>query len=317
MVDSFLMNSLLLAVAPGTRLVMVGDVCQLPSVGAGNVLKDIIASSRFPVTMLDKIFRQDEDSDIVYNAHKINNGEHMLITNRSKDFFFIPKRNAAETVAEVSLLISDNLPRYLNISPLDIQVLTPMRKYEVGVERMNERLQRLLNPPSPEKAERKSGDVIFREGDKVMQIKNNYRKEWVVYGGRNGNFRIDEGIGVFNGDMGIVKSISDFDQELTVHFDDGRDAEYGYNELHELEHAFAITVHKSQGSEYPAVILPIISGNKKLLNRNLLYTAITRAKSMVVIVGNIGLVNQMIDNVDEQKRFTSLKLRLCEMPGEG
>jgi exodeoxyribonuclease V alpha subunit len=316
MVDSFIMNSLLLAISPGTRLIMVGDVNQLPSVGAGNVLKDIIASSCFPVTMLGKIFRQDEGSDIVYNAHKINRGEHMDITNRSKDFFFIPKQNAREIITEVSELISDNLPKYLHISPLDIQVLTPMRRYEVGVENMNVRLQALLNPPSQDKAEHERGDVIFREGDKVMQIKNNYRKEWTVYGGKTGTFVMDEGVGVFNGDMGIIKQVSEFDQSVTVHFDDGRDVEYGFNELYELEHAFAITVHKSQGSEYPAVILPILAGSRKLFNRNLLYTAITRARNMVVIVGNIGMVNQMVDNVEEQKRFTSLKLRLEEMAGE-
>lgn len=316
MVDSFIMNSLLMAVSPGTRLILVGDVNQLPSVGAGNVLKDIINSSCFPVTMLNKIFRQDEGSDIVFNAHRINRGEHIEITNKSKDFFFIGKSNSREVIQEVSELVSDNLPRYLNISPMDIQVLTPMRRYDVGVENMNVRLQALLNPRDGEKNEHQRGDIVFREGDKVMQIKNNYKKEWVVYGGKTGNYVMDEGVGVFNGDMGIVKRISDFDQSVTVHFDDGRDIEYSYQELSELEHAFAITVHKSQGSEYPAVVLPLLSGTRKLFNRNLLYTAITRAKNMVVIVGNIGIVNQMIDNVEEQKRFTSLRRRLEEIADE-
>ncbi len=313
MVDSFLMNSLLSAIVPGSRLILVGDIYQLPSVGAGNVLKDIINSSCFPCTMLSRIFRQDEGSDIIYNAHKINRGEHLNITNKSKDFFFMPKRSSREIMQEVGELISDNLPNYLNISPLDIQVLTPMRRYEVGVENMNICLQRLLNPAAASKKEHQNGDVTIREGDKVMQIKNNYKKEWRIYGGRNNDMVVDEGIGVFNGDMGVVKSVSDFDECVIVHFDDGRDIEYSYNELNELEHAFAVTVHKSQGSEYPAVILPLWNGTKKLFNRNLLYTAITRAKSMVVIVGNIMLVNEMIDNVDEQKRYTTLKQRLEEI----
>ena len=316
MVDSFIMNSLLQAISPGTRLILVGDVNQLPSVGAGNVLKDIINSDCFPVTMLNKIFRQGEGSDIVYNAHRINKGEHIEITNKSKDFFFIVKNNSREVIQEVGELVTDNLPRYLNISPLDIQVLTPMRRYDVGVENMNVRLQTLLNPPSGDKTEHQRGDIVFREGDKVMQIKNNYKKEWIIYGGKNGNFVVDEGVGVFNGDMGVIKRISEFDQAVTVHFDDGRDVEYGFQELTELEHAFAITVHKSQGSEYPAVVLPLLSGSRKLFNRNLLYTAITRAKDMVVIVGNIGIVNQMIDNVEEQKRFTTLKNRLEEIASE-
>ena len=310
MVDGFIFYSLLQAVSPGTRLILVGDANQLPSVGAGNVLKDIISSDCFPVTVLTKIFRQDEGSDIVYNAHRINCGEHLEINNKSRDFFFIPRNGGTGIINEVSELVSDNLPRYLDIDPMEIQVLTPMRKYEVGVENLNVKLQQLLNPPAPGKAEHIRNDIVFREGDKVMQIKNNYKLEWQT---KRGDYVAEQGVGVFNGDMGTVMSISDFDEELTVLFDDGREAVYGYNSLNELEHAFAVTIHKSQGSEYPAVVIPLLTGPRKLLNRNLLYTAITRAKRMVVLVGNIGLINQMIDNTEEQKRYTSLMLRLQEM----
>ena len=316
MVDSYLFYSLLQAVAYGTRLILVGDVNQLPSVGAGNVLKDIIASGCFSVVTLSRIYRQEEGSDIVYNAHKINRGEHLEITNKSRDFFFIPRPNAKATLNEVKVLISENLPGFLNVTPLDIQVLAPMRRNETGVLNLNEQLQKLLNPPDKGKDEHKRGDIIFRTGDKVMQIKNNYRQEWKIYGASNNGrpgYVLDEGIGVFNGDVGTITDISSFDEELTVTFDDGRVSAYRFNALDELEHAFAMTIHKSQGSEYPAVILPIVTGPKKLMNRNLLYTAITRAKRMVVLVGNIGMVDQMIDNVDEQVRYTTFAKRLEEL----
>ncbi|MGN0436854.1 MAG: AAA family ATPase [Wujia sp.] len=317
MVDCFIFSSLLQAIMYGTRLILVGDVNQLPSVGAGNVLKDIINSDCFPVTVLSKIFRQEDGSDIVFNAHRINRGEHLEINNKSKDFFFIPRNGSASIIDEVKVLVSDNLPKYLGIPSLDIQVLTPMRKYDTGVENMNQRLQELLNPPSRGKQEKTKNDVTFRCGDKVMQIKNNYKLEWKAYSqnseGEYTSFVIDEGVGVFNGDVGTITDINDYDEELTVMFDDGREVVYTYDGLDELEHAFAITVHKSQGSEYPAVVIPLLAGTRKLLNRNLLYTAITRAKRMVVIVGNIGLVNQMIDNTEEQKRYTSLAIRIQEM----
>ena len=311
MVDSFIFYSLLQAVMNGTRLIMVGDINQLPSVGPGNVLKDIINSDCFPVTSLTKIFRQESGSDIVYNAHRINQGEHLDITNKNKDFFFIPRMGAQAITNEVRELIVKNLPPYLGINPRDIQVLTPMKKNEVGVEKLNVKLQEFINPYSQKKAEIEKNDVIFRTGDKVMQIKNNYKLEWKVYGERG--FCIEEGVGVFNGDMGIISDISRFDEELTVLFDDGRTVVYPFNGLSELEHAFAVTIHKSQGSEYPVVIIPLLSGPPKLLNRNLIYTAITRAKRMVVIVGNINLVNQMIDNKEEQKRYTTLSKRLQEI----
>lgn len=317
MVDSYIFYSLIQAIVYGTRLILVGDVNQLPSVGAGNVLKDIIKSTCFPVTVLSKIFRQENGSDIVFNAHKINKGEHLAINNKSKDFFFIPRNGSNNIINEVNVLISDNLPKYLGISPQDIQVLSPMRKYEVGVENLNVKLQTLLNPASFGKSEKDKNGIIFRVGDKIMQIKNNYKKEWKIYGvsaaGKGKGLVIDEGVGVFNGDVGVITEISDYDEEIVVLFDDGREAVYTYAELDELEHAFAVTIHKSQGSEYPAVIIPLLTGPKKLLNRNLLYTAITRAKKMVVIVGNINIINQMIDNTEEQKRYTSLALRLEEM----
>lgn len=315
MVDSYIFHSLLKAITHGTRLILVGDVHQLPSVGAGNVLKDIINSGCFPVTTLTKIFRQDEGSDIIFNAHRINRGEHIEIHNKSKDFFFIPRQSAGSIIEEVKVLVSDNLPRYLNLNPEEIQILTPMRKGDVGVSNMNEKLQAMLNPSKPGKPEKLKNDVTFRKGDKVMQIKNDYKQEWKIYSdkGRAAGYVVDEGVGVFNGDVGTITDISDYDEELTVLFDDGREAVYSFSNLGELEHAFAVTIHKSQGSEYPAVVIPLLSGPKKLLNRNLLYTAITRAKQMVVIVGNIGLVNQMIDNLEEQKRYTSLALRLQEM----
>lgn len=320
MVDCFIFNSLLQAVVYGTRLILVGDINQLPSVGPGNVLKDIIASDCFPVSVLTKIYRQEDGSDIIMNAHKINRGEHLEIMNKSKDFFFIPRNNSSAIISEVKELILNNLPNYLSINPLDIQVLTPMRKYDVGVENLNRSLQGLLNPYSSEKSEKEKNEIIFREGDKVMQIKNNYRREWKIYSdtekAKNGQgYVIDEGVGIFNGDMGIIEEISHYDEELKVLFDDGRMAVYTFANLDELEHAFAVTIHKSQGSEYPAVVVPLLTGTKKLLNRNLLYTAITRAKRMVVIVGNIGLVNQMIDNMEEQKRYTTLAHRIQELYG--
>lgn len=315
MVDSYIFNSLLKAVSYGTRLILVGDVHQLPSVGAGNVLKDIISSRCFPVTTLTKIFRQDEGSDIIFNAHKINHGEHIEIHNKSKDFFFMPRNNMSAIIEEVKLLVSTKLPKYLNCSSEDIQILTPMRKGDVGVVSMNEKLQELLNPQKKTKPEKVKNDVIFRQGDKVMQIKNDYKQEWKIYSdkGRAAGYVVDEGVGVFNGDVGTITDISDYDEELTVLFDDGREAVYSYNNLGQLEHAFAVTIHKSQGSEYPAVVIPLLSGPPKLLNRNLLYTAITRAKQLVVIVGNINLVNQMIDNQEEQKRYTSLGIRIQEI----
>ncbi len=312
MVDSSVFYSLLQAIMPGTRLVLVGDANQLPSVGAGNVLKDIIASNVFSVTTLDRIFRQGAGSDIITNAHKINAGMHLEIKNKSRDFFYIPRNNSADIIAELKQLILCNLPGYFHVEPINIQILTPMRKYELGVDNLNHRLQEILNPKRSNLAEKERGDIIFREGDKVMQIKNNYKLEWKIMEGNSGYVK-EEGIGVFNGDVGFIKEIDDYEQRVIVEFDDGRRVEYMYSQLDELEHAFAITIHKSQGSEYPVVIIPLLSGPPKLLNRNLLYTAVTRAKQGVVIVGNIGMVEMMIDNTSEQKRYTSFKERLIEI----
>ena len=313
MVDSFLFLALLKAIPEGTRLVLVGDTDQLPPVGAGNVLHDIIDSGCFPVTVLDHIFRQSDDSFIVENAHKIKNGVHLEINNKSSDFFFIPRRNSYEISKEISELVTNNLPKYLGISPMDIEVLTPTRHYDLGVEELNKKLQVSINPPSPDKREKERNGVILREGDKIMQTKNNYKIEWKIFSGQFRSGILDQGIGVFNGDMGIITEINDFDEEVTVTFDDGRVAVYEYSQLDELEHAFAITIHKSQGSEYPAVVIPLFSGPRKLLNRNLIYTAVTRAVRMVVLVGNLGKVNEMIDNTTEQRRYTGFKDRLLEL----
>lgn len=312
MVDSGIFYSLLKAIVPGTRLVLVGDSNQLPSVGPGNVLKDIIASGVFSVSVLDRIYRQGEDSDIIGNAHKINDGIHIEIKNKSNDFFFVPRNGYNDIIAELKVLLTRQLPAYFKVASTDIQVLTPMRKYDLGVENLNRQLQEALNPGNAGKPEHDRGDVIFRQGDKVMQVKNNYKQEWKIMA-PSGRYAADEGVGVFNGDIGFVTSVDDYDQKLVVEFDDGRVTEYPYSQLDELEHAFAITIHKSQGSEYPVVVIPLLKCPPKLLNRNLLYTAVTRAKLSVVVVGNIGLVNHMIDNEDEQKRYTTFADRLVEI----
>lgn len=310
MVDIYLMHSLLLAIVPGTRLILVGDVNQLPSVGPGSVLKDIIESERFQVVRLTKIFRQATESDIVMNAHKINRGEHMVLDNKSRDFFFLKREDANVIISVVLTLIQKKLPKYVGASWEEIQVLTPMRKGLVGVERLNTILQHYLNPPDPSKQEKEHGSVKFREGDKVMQIKNNYQIEWEVRG-RYG-IPVDKGQGIFNGDMGIIREINSFAQQLTVEFDDHRFVEYPFSLLEELELAYAVTVHKAQGSEYPAVVIPLLPGPQMLMNRNLLYTAVTRAKSCVTLVGREDVFNQMIDNTFEQKRYTTLKERIRE-----
>ena len=313
MVDINLMQSLLKAIMPGTRLILVGDVNQLPSVGPGNVLKDIINSHCFNVVMLTKIFRQALESAIVTNAHKINAGEAIDLNHKTTDFFCMKRYDAQSIIGVMVALIRDKLPPNVQATPYEIQVLTPMRKGELGVERLNVILQQYLNPPAPDKREREHRQGIFREGDKVMQIKNNYQIEWEVtsqYG-----IPVDKGVGVFNGDTGIVKEINTFAELLTVEFDEGRRISYPFNQLDELELAYAITIHKSQGSEYPAVILPLLSGPRMLFNRNLLYTAVTRAKRCVVLVGSEGMVQKMIENVNEQRRYTSLKERIVEVVG--
>ena len=311
MVDIQLMHSLLQAVIAGTRLILVGDENQLPSVGPGNVLHDIIQSQAFPVIELTKIFRQASESDIVVNAHKINRGEQILLNNKSRDFFFLKRYDADIIIRVVIALIQEKLPRYVEAKPFDIQVLTPMRKGLLGVERLNQILQRYLNPPDAAKKEREGMHGLLREGDKVMQIRNNYQMEWEIRG-RYG-IPIEKGIGIFNGDTGILRTINEFAETAEVEFEDGRWAEYSFKQLEELELAYAITIHKSQGSEYPAVVIPILSGPKMLLNRNLLYTAVTRARKCVTVVGSEETLREMIRNEKQQQRYSSLDQRICDM----
>lgn len=311
MVDIHLFQSLLKAVVPGTRLIMVGDVNQLPSVGAGQVLKDLIESRCFPLVMLQKIFRQAGESDIVVNAHRINNGEQISLENKSRDFFFLERSYPEVIYKHMIQLIQEKLPKYVNAEKYDIQVLTPMRKGPLGVETLNRILQQYLNPADAHKTEHLYGENLYRQGDKVMQIKNNYQLEWEIvskYG-----IPIDKGLGVFNGDIGTVREINDYAQTLVVEYDEHKRVTYGYGQLDELELAYAITIHKSQGSEYPAVIMPLLAGPKMLFNRNLLYTGVTRARQCVTILGSSETVRAMIANANEQKRFTGLRERIREL----
>lgn len=311
MVDITLLYALLKAIVYGTRLILVGDADQLPSVGPGCVLRDIIESGACKVVRLTHIFRQASQSDIVVNAHKINRGEPVILDNKSRDFFFLKRQDANVIISICIQLIQQKLPKYVDAKPFDIQVLTPMRKGLLGVERLNTILQQYLNPPSSDKQEREYGQMRFREGDKVMQTKNNYQIEWQVLS-RYG-IPVEKGMGVFNGDMGIVKEINAFSETMTVEYEEGKTVEYPFKQLDELELAYAITVHKAQGSEYPAVVMPLLSGPRMLMNRNLLYTAITRAKKCVTLVGDDVFFQQMIENVSEKRRYTGLKERLQEL----
>lgn len=314
MVDIHLFQSLLKAVSPGTRLILVGDVNQLPSVGPGQVLADLIASEVFPVVCLQKIFRQAQESDIVVNAHRINKGEQIALTNKSRDFFFLERNSVPVIYKHMVQLIGEMLPKYVKASPFDIQVLTPMRKGSLGVETLNGVLQSCLNPPSEGKKEVQLGDTLFREGDKVMQIKNNYQLEWEVVS-RYG-IPIDKGVGIFNGDMGIIREIDEYAQTVLVEYDEQRRVTYTYPQMEEVELAYAITIHKSQGSEYPAVIMPLLGGPRLLFNRNLLYTGVTRARGCVTILGSRKVVQEMIANESENRRYTSLDVRIRELKGE-
>ena len=311
MVDIGLMHSLLKAVVAGTRLILVGDVNQLPSVGPGSVLKDIIDSHACNVVRLNHIFRQASQSDIVVNAHKINRGEQVILDNKSMDFYFLKRYDANVIISICIQLIQKKLPGYVNARPFDIQVLTPMRKGLLGVERLNGILQQYLNPPAPDKPEREHGQSIFRVGDKVMQTKNNYQAEWQILS-RYG-IPVEQGLGIFNGDMGIVKEINTFAETVTVEYEEGKQVEYPFKQLDELELAYAITIHKAQGSEYPAVVIPLLSGPRMLMNRNLLYTAVTRARKCVTIVGDEKTFYQMVNNANEQKRYSGLRDRLEEL----
>ncbi len=314
MVDISLMNALLKAVIPGTRLILVGDVNQLPSVGPGNVLKDIIQSHCFNVVKLTKIFRQALESAIITNAHKINDGEAIDLEHKTKDFFCMKRFDPQSVVGVTIALIRDKLPPNVGASSFEIQVLTPMRKGELGVERLNTVLQQYLNPPDEKKREKEAHGCVFREGDKVMQIKNNYQMTWEI-NSRYG-IPVEKGVGVFNGDTGVIREINLFAEQMTVLFDENKQMVYPFSQLDELELAYAMTVHKSQGSEYPAVILPLLGGPRLLFNRNILYTAVTRAKKCVVIVGSDEVVQDMIRNVNEQKRYSSLDVRISEAARE-
>ena len=311
MVDMHLFCALLKAIIPGTHLILVGDSLQLPSVGPGQVLADLIESNKFKTITLQKIFRQALQSDIVMNAHHIKAGEHFVMDNKSKDFFFLKRDNAEVIYKHTIELIRDKLPGYVKASPFDIQVLTPMKRGPLGAEALNSVLQRYLNPCDDSKNEYVHGDRVLREGDKVMQIKNNYQAEWEVVG--KYGIPVEKGMGIFNGDMGRIIEIDERMKELTVEFDESRRVVYPFSEVDELELAYAITIHKSQGSEYPAVVLPLLGGPRMLFNRNLLYTAVTRARNLVMILGSEEIVNEMIDNQRQMKRYTGLKERIQEI----
>lgn len=312
MVDIGLYYNLLRAIEPGVRLIMVGDTNQLPSVGAGNVLKDIIASDAFPVVTLDKVFRQSNESDIVTNAYKINGGEHVVLDNKSKDFFFMERGDVSAVINTTIDLVKNKLPKYVDAPSEEIQVLTPSKKNGLLCSNeLNKVLQERLNPPSSSKRVYEYGDRVFREGDKVMQIKNNYQIEWKEYS--DYNVVVESGTGVFNGDMGVVTMIDVVTKTLRVMFDDNRSVDYQFSQLDELEHAYAVTVHKSQGSEYPAVVITLLRTPVPLMIRNILYTAVTRAKKCVVIVGDKDVFYRMVDNEEIDKRNSSLDTCIIEL----
>ena len=314
MVDTFLVHALLKAITIGTRVVFVGDINQLASVGPGNVLRDIIESEQFSVVRLTKVFRQAGESGIVTNAHKINKGEQVALDNSMGDFLYIERENAQMALNATIGLMMSKLPQYVEAKPMDIQVLTPMRGGILGVNSLNEQLQKYINPQDENKREREIAGVIFREGDKVMQIKNNYQLEWEQ---RSEGGRIyDSGTGIFNGDMGIITTINNTTNTMEVVFDDDRYVIYDSKQAEELELAYAITIHKSQGSEYPAVIMPLVSGVSMLMTRNLLYTGVTRAKKCVCIVGRKETFSAMIANEDQHRRYSGLKWQLVNYYNE-
>ena len=311
MVDIFLFQSLLKAVVVGTRLIMVGDVNQLPSVGPGQVLQDLISSGRFPVVMLEKIFRQAEESDIILNAHRIHAGQDIVLDNKSRDFFFLERKDVNVIYKHMIQLILEKLPPYVGAQPYDIQVLTPMRKGRLGVETLNGILQKYLNPASDQKKEYQNGNTLYREKDKVMQIKNNYQLEWEVVS-RYG-IPIDKGSGIFNGDVGMIVEINEYTRSVVVEYDEHRRVTYPFAQLDEIELAYAVTIHKSQGSEYPAVIMPLLSGPRMLFNRNLLYTGVTRARNCVTILGSSAALREMVDNTYQNRRYSGLAEKIKEL----
>ena len=310
MVDIFLMRSLLRALVPGTRLIMVGDADQLPSVGAGNVLRDILDSGVIPSVRLTEIFRQDEKSMIVYNAHRINRGESPRLNAKGSDFFFERAVSPSDAAKRIVTLCSARLPGFLGLDPVrQMQVLSPTKKGECGVWMLNQLLQAEFNPPASGKHERVRGDTTFREGDKVMQTRNNYQLKWK----KDGAIGIEDGQGVFNGDIGFVTLIDPQEHVMEVQFDDERTATYEGGDVDDLELAYCISVHKSQGSEFPVVIMPAVGGPPMLLTRNLFYTAVTRARRMVMIVGRENAIEQMIANVNTRRRYSALCWRLKQI----
>lgn len=312
MVDIFLFQALLNAIPQGARLILVGDVDQLPSVGPGSVLKDVIKSGCYATTMLSKIFRQAKQSDIVMNAHRIHDGQMPVINNlESKDFYFLKRDNTQQMYQNIVQLVSDKLPRYVDASVVDIQVMTPMKKGPMGVENLNVVLQQHLNPPGKGKREYHAKDIIFREQDKVMQTKNNYQIEWEIRG--KYQLPLSKGQGIFNGDIGIVEEINEYAGYIAVVFDEGKRVEYPFENIGELELAYAITIHKSQGSEYPAVVIPLLGVPGLLTYKNLLYTAVTRAKKCVTLLGSEEIVAQMIRGEDHHVRYTGLCHRIQEL----
>ena len=311
MIDIMLMNSLLKAIKLGTRLIIVGDADQLPSVGPGNVLRDLIDSEFIKVVRLKDIFRQGKESMIITNAHRINNGELPYLNKKGGDFFFDNRESNEEILETILDLVNRRLPLFNSKwnKIRDFQVLSPTRKGILGVDNLNNELQSILNPPSKDKKERKFKDSVFREGDKVMQTKNNYSLKWNRINGYGDN----EGVGIFNGDMGFIESISEENRTVTVVFDDERRIVYDNLHVEELELAYAITIHKSQGSEFKVIITPAFMGSAFLMNRNILYTGITRAKELVVVVGNQRALKYMVDNTNSMERYSSLKERILDI----
>ena len=310
MVDIFLMRALLRAVKPGARLILVGDADQLPSVGAGNVLRDILESDAMPVVWLKEIYRQEGESMIVLNAHRINAGEMPVTNSKGTDFFLERCETGAQAAQRIVDLARRRLPAYAGVDPLkDIQVLSPTKKGESGVYALNIALQNCFNPPRAGGEEVTFGDTAFRPGDKVMQTRNDYDMEWR----RRVNLGWEDGKGVFNGDVGFVTAVDTENHALTVRFDDEKDAEYTGQQLEDLDLAYCLSVHKSQGSEFPVVILPVVYGPMMLLTRNLFYTALTRARKLVVLVGREEIIRQMVENDHIMKRYTTLSDRLRQV----
>ena len=316
MIDLVLMRALLKAIRPGTRLILVGDADQLPSVGAGNVLGDILDSGEVPCVRLTEIYRQSGESHIVLNAHLINSGKMPLLNEKGTDFFFERKTALADAAQSITALVTSRLPGYLHypekdrlaLSVRNIQVLAPSRKGECGVNSLNLRLQEVLNPPAPDKPQLLWGEILFRLGDKVIQTRNDYRLPWR----RETPEGVEEGAGVFNGDVGFIIAVDPENQMLTVRFDEDREATYESGDLEDLEPAYCLSVHKAQGSEFPVIVMPVTPGPPMLLTRNLLYTALTRAKSLVVLVGMESVIRRMVENDHVIRRYTTLAQRLID-----